>query len=108
MDTLVATLRSRNVAAVYSVESMLPWSVMFASGGAITARWLDATDRRAAFPRAVDCAAARGEPYAFIGRSRQLEPESRARVEIVGREYFVLMNPPPSALAGYGFRLNPC
>jgi hypothetical protein len=109
MDSLLAALARHDIRHVYSMDSMLQWNIMFASGGGVTARWLDSRDRRPEFPRAVDCAAARGERVAFVGRVAQLDRgASSGAIEIVGEEYFLVPDPPPGSLAAYGFALTDC
>jgi hypothetical protein len=108
MDSLLHYLDGAGIHSVYSIESMLQWNVMFSSGGRVNARWLNANDRDGRFPRAVDCAAERGDRIAVIGRVAQLDSQSVAAVRTFDRMFFVLPDPPPARLASFGFQLNPC
>ncbi len=108
MDSLLHYLDAQGIHSVYSVESMLQWNLMFSSGGRITARWYDASDRDARFPRAVDCAAAHGERTAVVGRVAQIDSESVADVQTFNKIFFAIPDPPPAKLARFGFKMNAC
>jgi hypothetical protein len=115
LTALVAALEDHGLKDVDCFDGMLQWNLMFASGGRISARWLEPVDRRPDAPMAVDRALWEGRPTALVGRVQQ-RPLIRRRLasagltdlelQTVGDTYFWMAQPTPAVLTALRFRLH--
>jgi hypothetical protein len=115
IDLLVRDLLARDVRHVYSLDPLLQWSLMFASGEEIRARWLSREDRYPPYPAAVDRALQSGEKVAVVGRIAQADylrlrlmgaGHVGPRPRPVGGRLFVLYGPDRRLLEALGFQIG--
>jgi hypothetical protein len=107
MKALLASLDAHGIRAVYSRDGMLQWNLMFESGGRVTSRWRDARDRYPAFPHAVDCRLASGQPVAIAGHSGHVLDERAKPVQSFGN-FFVVFDQSVEELQAERFEITPC
>jgi hypothetical protein len=94
---LLKYLETHRVEAVYSVDNLLQWQIMFYSGERLSARHISATDRYPPYPAKVDSILAAGGRAALVGpaswSARLVETPLAQAVVPVGSEYVVILDP---------------
>jgi hypothetical protein len=116
LDQLIDDLDAQDIHHVYSLDPMLQWNIIFASGEKVVARWSDPRDRRPEYPAQVDRALFAGQNVAIVGTASSLEAfreflqeqgSGTMPIHKAGDRYFWLPNPNRNLLRAIGFELNP-
>lgn len=107
---LLSSLEANQVEAVYSVNGLLQWQIMFYSNEKIPARYASPTDRYPAYPAKVDSILANGGRTALVGPITAAglyaqTPLAEAMVR-VGQDYFAVAGPSRRLLEGLGFKFK--
>lgn len=105
--SLLDFLERNEIEAVYSVNGLLSWQIMFYGEEAIPARYSSATDRYPLYPAKADSVLAAGGRTALLGPISAAAPllETRLADDIlrVGRDHFVILDPSRGLLEEGGF-----
>lgn len=107
---LVSTLQQNNVTAVYSLDPLLQWNIMFQSELAIKARWFFAQDRYPDLTEKVDMALIQGKATAIVGTHEMLplvrfdELVRKEHMLLIGQRYFIILSPPEELLRRLDFK----
>jgi hypothetical protein len=107
---LVDFLEEHEVDAVYSIDGLLQWQIMFFGQERVVARSLHPTDRYPAYPAQADSVLAAGGTTALVGPTgsarHPLHQGMGTAVYQVGPDYFVIMSPTREQLETRGFRFG--
>ena len=116
LESLVEKLRDLGVRHVYSTDAMFQWVLMFATDKRIQARWITASDRLPGIPPSIDRALRSGERVAVVGpadhgdliqRVSGKRAQDERRVEFVGSQYVLWVDPTEKDLRRLGFEISP-
>ena len=107
LHSLLDFLEKNQVEAVYSVNGLLIWQIMFYGEEAIPARFSSATDRYPRYPAKADSVLSAGGRTALLGPISAAAPLLKTRLADdilrVGRDFFVILDPSRALLEEGGF-----
>jgi hypothetical protein len=113
VSQVLDTLRSASITHVYTLDVGLQWTLMYLSGGAITARSIPRFDRYPPFAERVDRALHGRQPVALVAYDRDWQKaQARKRanpssIHRIGNRFVLIPYVTPQMLTSLGFRLTP-
>jgi len=107
---LLRSFDANEIEAIYSVNGLLQWQIMFYGGEKIPARYSSTTDRYPAYPALVDSTLDAGGRTVLVGPlSTAILYAETPLAEVmgrVGRDYFVIPDPTRLLLEELGFEFE--
>lgn len=118
---LLHALDSRLIGHCYVLNPLHTWPIIFHSGEAVVARWINEVDRCPWYQAEVDRAWREGRPTAVVGEVKLLDGRTlhewagsastpvdpRDVVIVEDTPFFILRDPPPQVLRDLQFRIRP-